>query len=353
MHGYGLAWLARSHFEQAAGREATAAASAVLPPLGSTRPPPRRADSPRPAADAARRPPPRRTAGGGVGARRADRRPAAARPAAPPRGRPWARHAVRGNASRRWPGTPTGSLSTSATSPTGELAYWLWVADRSSGSPADAPSSSLAGAAVFTRCRSRGDWAGAARAWPRRLGCPYEAALALADADSTPSGSWRYVSCSDGRVAGGRDRSRRLREQGVRSVPRQPRRATPDNPGRLTDCGVDAPRPPSEGLRNVDIAARLHISPKTVDHHVSAILAKLGVGSRQEAAAGLALKPGHRTGSGSTQAGGNCSRSPGRRRARRVSDRRPTPSSGKEGYHASLPGGAQFPPTGWHAPSSA
>ena len=37
-------------------------------------------------------------------------------------------------------------------------------------------------------------------------------------------------------------------------------------------------------LRNADIAARLHIAEKTVDHHVSAILAKLGVGSRREAA---------------------------------------------------------------------
>jgi DNA-binding NarL/FixJ family response regulator len=39
-----------------------------------------------------------------------------------------------------------------------------------------------------------------------------------------------------------------------------------------------------EDLRNADIAARLHITPKTVDHHVSAILAKLGVRTRREAA---------------------------------------------------------------------
>jgi DNA-binding NarL/FixJ family response regulator len=37
-------------------------------------------------------------------------------------------------------------------------------------------------------------------------------------------------------------------------------------------------------MRNAEIANRLHVSPKTVDHHVSAILAKLGVHTRTEAA---------------------------------------------------------------------
>jgi DNA-binding NarL/FixJ family response regulator len=40
----------------------------------------------------------------------------------------------------------------------------------------------------------------------------------------------------------------------------------------------------TEGLRNADIAQRLFVSPKTVDHHVSAILAQLGVQTRGEAA---------------------------------------------------------------------
>jgi DNA-binding NarL/FixJ family response regulator len=57
-----------------------------------------------------------------------------------------------------------------------------------------------------------------------------------------------------------------------------------DNVGGLTDREVEILNLLPDGLRNVDIAARLHISPKTVDHHVSAILAKLGVGSRREAA---------------------------------------------------------------------
>jgi DNA-binding NarL/FixJ family response regulator len=39
------------------------------------------------------------------------------------------------------------------------------------------------------------------------------------------------------------------------------------------------------GLGNADIAGRLVISPKTVDHHVSAILAKLDAPTRADAAA--------------------------------------------------------------------
>jgi DNA-binding NarL/FixJ family response regulator len=40
-----------------------------------------------------------------------------------------------------------------------------------------------------------------------------------------------------------------------------------------------------EGLRNGDIAARLVVSERTVDHHVGAILRKLAVKTRGEASA--------------------------------------------------------------------
>jgi len=47
----------------------------------------------------------------------------------------------------------------------------------------------------------------------------------------------------------------------------------------------------AEHLTNEQIAARLHVSTKTVGHHVSAVLAKLGVASRREAARWLKEQP--------------------------------------------------------------
>jgi DNA-binding CsgD family transcriptional regulator len=76
-----------------------------------------------------------------------------------------------------------------------------------------------------------------------------------------------------------------MRAAGLRSIPRGPRPATRDNPFGLTARQMDILALLAEDLTNAKIAAQLSLSPKTVDHHISAVLAKLDVHSRQAAAA--------------------------------------------------------------------
>ncbi len=89
--------------------------------------------------------------------------------------------------------------------------------------------------------------------------------------------------------------ARRLRELGERSLPRGPRVATRENPAGLTNRELEVLPLLAQGLRNSEIAKRLVVTSKTVDHHVSSILRKLGVTNRGQAgaaAAGLGLVAG-------------------------------------------------------------
>ena len=80
-------------------------------------------------------------------------------------------------------------------------------------------------------------------------------------------------------------------DAGARRIPRGPRPATRGNPLGLTAREAEIAVLLARALTNARIGARLHISLKTVDHHVSAILGKLGVASREEAGR-LALQLG-------------------------------------------------------------
>jgi DNA-binding CsgD family transcriptional regulator/tetratricopeptide (TPR) repeat protein len=158
----------------------------------------------------------------------------------------------------------------------GELGFWLWRAGALERGPEGA-------AQPFAR-QIDGDWRGAAAAW-EALGCPYETAMALADADD-PAALTRGLEVL-GRLGAAPMADRvtaKLRRMGVRRLPRRPSRTTVDNPGGLTDRQLEVLRLMVEGHTDGEIAARLHISPKTVGHHVSAILDRLGVEGRREAA---------------------------------------------------------------------
>jgi DNA-binding CsgD family transcriptional regulator len=125
----------------------------------------------------------------------------------------------------------------------------------------------------------------AAEQW-QQLDCPYEAALALASADSEPA--LRESVTELQRLGASRAAARvarTLRERGVRGVRVGPRPSTRRNPAGLTARELDVLALVSEGLRNREIAEQLFLSEKTVDHHVSAILRKLGAETRGQAAA--------------------------------------------------------------------
>jgi DNA-binding CsgD family transcriptional regulator len=78
---------------------------------------------------------------------------------------------------------------------------------------------------------------------------------------------------------------RKLRASGVRKIPRGAQERTRNNPHGLTNRELNVLALLAEGLRNAQIASRLFVAEKTIDHHVSAVLAKLNVRSRGEAAA--------------------------------------------------------------------
>jgi DNA-binding CsgD family transcriptional regulator/tetratricopeptide (TPR) repeat protein len=164
----------------------------------------------------------------------------------------------------------------------GELAYWLWRVDALDTMPK--------ACAEPYALQITGRWREAADAWGRH-GYPYERARALADGDAEA----QLEALAVFEQLGARPDADRLRRQlqaaGVHGIPRGQRPSTKGNPHQLTAREVEVLGLLCEGLKNSEIAARLSRSVRTVDHHLAAVFAKLGVATRTEAMA-AALQAG-------------------------------------------------------------
>jgi DNA-binding CsgD family transcriptional regulator/tetratricopeptide (TPR) repeat protein len=158
-----------------------------------------------------------------------------------------------------------------------QLLWWQWRAGDLTTTPGDA--------AEPHRLQFQNDWCGSADAWAR-IGAPYERALALAQGDTQEA--WREaldVLEKLGAHAAAAAVRRDLRQRGVRGIPRGPRASSRRHPAGLTAGQVRVLELLVQGLSNSDIAQTLFLSPRTVDHHVSAILSKLDVTTRAAAIA--------------------------------------------------------------------
>jgi DNA-binding CsgD family transcriptional regulator len=159
----------------------------------------------------------------------------------------------------------------------GALAIWLY---RLGQPPAETPG----GLPEPYALEAAGDWRAAAAAWDR-FGRPYDAALTrLGSADEDALRAALTALDQLGARPAAAVARKRMRDLGLRAIPRGPRAATRSAPAGLTAREQEILALITEGLADREISQRLFISERTVQHHVSAVLSKIGVSSRIAAA---------------------------------------------------------------------
>lgn len=159
----------------------------------------------------------------------------------------------------------------------GSLAIWLWRLGAGVDLPADLPEPYA--------LEIIGDWRGSAAAW-ERLGRTYDAALTRVVSSPEDAELRAALAVLDdlGARATAAAARRRMKRLGITSIPRGPRAATRAAPAGLTAREQEVLALLSQGLPDKEISRQLFISERTVHHHVSAVLSKIGVSSRTAAA---------------------------------------------------------------------
>lgn len=156
----------------------------------------------------------------------------------------------------------------------GALAVWMWRCG--------APTPAFSNIPLPYALEIAGDWRAAADEWAR-ISCPFEQALALLLGDEVAQRAALAIFERLGALPAAEIARRVLRERGVLGLRRGPHPRTRANPQGLTNRQLEILPLLAEGLSNAEIAERLSTSPRTVEHHVSAVLAKLDARSRAEA----------------------------------------------------------------------
>jgi DNA-binding CsgD family transcriptional regulator len=117
----------------------------------------------------------------------------------------------------------------------------------------------------------------------KSAGCPYEEALLLFEGNDEDKRKAIEIADKLGATIVFEKMKHLMRACGIKRLPRGLRATTKQNIANLTQRELDILELLKEGLQNKEIGARLFISPKTVDHHISSILFKLDVNSRSKA----------------------------------------------------------------------
>jgi DNA-binding NarL/FixJ family response regulator len=118
----------------------------------------------------------------------------------------------------------------------------------------------------------------AANLW-EKSGCPYQRALALFEGSVDNKRKAIRIIQQLGADTMHEKMKFQMRTLGIKSIPRGIRKSTRSNPANLTERELDVLESLKEALQNKEIAGKLFISPKTVDHYISAIFFKPDVNS--------------------------------------------------------------------------